>query len=498
MTSPESLPSVPEALATRLRELAGLDAVAGVAVTVVREGQAIGFWSAGYASLPFRVPVTEHTLFHIGSVGKHITALAVMQLVDAGSVVLDASVGSYVQGLPDSWAAISVRRLLTHTSGLPDYGRVIRDWDRPQSRELIINAIGTAPLLFAPGTAWAYSNTNYVVLGWLIEALSGQSYTDYLRHRVLGPAALPSARVDSAGDVIPDRAEPYDHINNRFVHAVQLERSVSAAADGGVLFSARDIAPWSGALAGDRLVSRMLMSEATKGALLTTGRQVPYGFGWFVERTAGHPMQRHAGRVPGFAAFLMHLAGPALWVAVMANTTPPPPVLLMALTAAEAFSPGSTFLSLPPAGDGRDPRTLRARQMLASGPGLVCAGDAGAAALGRRGISGEFAGTVAAAARSRRADRILSGAGRANGALPRKPWRPRGALSLRLDRRRQDLLDDVVEQAGGPSCATTGDSTSPACGSGRSRSRTAAQCKFAAARSRSAYGRPARPAGRRS
>ena len=99
MTSPESLPSVPEALATRLRELAGLDAVAGVAVTVVREGQAIGFWSAGYASLPFRVPVTEHTLFHIGSVGKHITALAVMQLVDAGSVVLDASVGSYVQGL---------------------------------------------------------------------------------------------------------------------------------------------------------------------------------------------------------------------------------------------------------------------------------------------------------------------------------------------------------------------------------------------------------------
>ena len=443
MTSPESIPSVPDALAARLRELAGLDAVAGVAVTVVREGQAIGFWSAGYASLPFRVPVTEHTLFHIGSVGKHITALAVMQLVDAGSVVLDASVGSYVQGLPDSWAAISVRRLLTHTSGLPDYGRVIRDWDRPQSRELIIDAIGTAPLLFAPGTAWAYSNTNYVVLGWLIEALSGQSYADYLRHRVLGPAALPSARVDSAGDVIPDRAEPYDHINNRFVHAVQLERLVSAAADGGVLFSARDIAPWSEALASERLVSRALMAQATTGALLTTGRQVPYGFGWFVERTAGHDMQRHAGRVPGFGAFLMHLAGPALWVAVMANTTPPSPVLLHGAYRRRGVL---ARLDLPqPAARGRSPRspylagTTDARTHRGAGSGLVCAGDAGAAALGRRGISGEFAGTVAAA-RSRRADRILSGAGRANGALPRKPWRPRGALSLRLDRRRQDLL----------------------------------------------------------
>ena len=121
---------------------------------------------------------------------------------------------------------------------------------------------------------------------------------------VLGPAALPSARVDSAGDVIPDRAEPYEYADGRFVHAVQLERSVSAAADGGVLFSARDIAPWSAALAGERLVSRTLMAQATTGALLTTGRQVPYGFGWFVERTAGHPMQRHAGRVPGFGAFL--------------------------------------------------------------------------------------------------------------------------------------------------------------------------------------------------
>src|SRR6478735_1137870 len=252
MTSSESIPPVPDALAAKLRELAGRDTVAGAAVTVVRDGQAIGFWSVGYASLPFRVPVTERTLFHIGSVGKHITALAVMQLVDAGSVALDAPVGGYVQGLPESWAVIPVRRLLTHTSGLPDYGRVIRDWDRPQGRELILNAIGTMPPSF--------------------EAISGQPYADYLRDRLLGPAALPAARVDSAGDVIADRAEPYEHANGRFVHAVQLERSVSAAADGGALFSGRDIAPWSAALTGARLVSPALMAQATTGALLTTGR----------------------------------------------------------------------------------------------------------------------------------------------------------------------------------------------------------------------------------
>ena len=99
---------------------------------------------------------------------------------------------------------------------------------------------------------------------------------------------------------------------------------------------------------------------------IATGRQFPYGFGWFVERTRGHDLRQHAGRVPGFGALLMHLPAAALWVAVMANTTPPP-MQLMALTAAEAFSPGSTFLSLPSAGDARDPLSLRVREMFERG-----------------------------------------------------------------------------------------------------------------------------------
>jgi CubicO group peptidase (beta-lactamase class C family) len=364
MTQPQSIPPVPAALAAELARLANLDVVAGAAVTVARDGAAIGFWGAGYASLPFRVPVTERTLFHIGSVGKHITALAVMQLVDAGCVRLAASLGAYVPGLPEAWAVVPVRSLLTHTSGLPDYGTVIKEWDRPQGRDVILDAIGARAPLFAPGEAWAYSNTNYLVLGWLIEAVGGEPYAHYLRDRLFRPAALPTAREDSGEDVVAERAEPYDYRNGRFLHAVRIERSVSAAADGGVLFSACDIAPWSAALSGSRLASPALMVEAVTPVRLATGRQVPYGFGWFAERTRGHELRQHAGRVPGFGALLMHLPAAALWVAVMANTTPPPPLLLMALTAAEAFAPGSTFLSLPSAGDARDPRTLRVREVL--------------------------------------------------------------------------------------------------------------------------------------
>jgi CubicO group peptidase (beta-lactamase class C family) len=367
MTKPQSIPPVPASLAAELAKLANLEVVAGAAVTVARDGEAIGFWGAGCASLPFRVPVTERTLFHIGSVGKHITALALMQLVDAGRVRLAASLGAYVTGLPEAWAAAPVRSLLTHTSGLPDYGTVITEWDRPQGRDVILAAIGARPPLFRPGEAWAYSNTNYLVLGWLIEAVGGEPYAHYLRDHLFRPAALPTARGDSGEDVIADRAEPYDYRDGRFLHAVRIERSVSAAADGGVLFSASDIAPWSAALSTGRLASPALMAEAVTPVRLASGRQVPYGFGWFAERTRGHSLRQHAGRVPGFGALLIHLPAAALWVAVMANTTPPPPLQLMALTTAEAFAPGSTYLSLPSSGNACDPRTLRVRAMLERG-----------------------------------------------------------------------------------------------------------------------------------
>jgi D-alanyl-D-alanine carboxypeptidase len=367
MKNSQSIPPVPAELATRLITFANLDVVAGAVVTMARKGEAIGFWGAGYASLPFRVPVTERTRFHIGSVGKHITALAVMQLVDAGRVDLDAPLGHYVTGLPPAWAALSIRTLLTHTSGLPDYAMVVKEWDRPQGRAVILDAIGKSPLLFPAGAAWSYSNTNYVVLGWLIEAASGRSYADVLRDQLFRPAGLPTAREDSSEDIIPDRAEPYDYRDHRFVHAVRIEKWVSSAADGGVLFSARDIAPWSAALAGNRLISPALATAAVTPARLASGREVPYGFGWFVERTRGRPLWRHAGRVPGFAALLIHLPAAGLWVSVMSNTTPSPPLLLMALSAAEAFAPGSTFLSLPSAGDARDTRTLRVRELFERG-----------------------------------------------------------------------------------------------------------------------------------
>src|SRR3569623_445420 len=133
----------------------------GVSLVEARDGRAVGYWSRVYASLPFREPVRPRTLFHTGSDGKHVTALAVLQLAEAGKVGLDDPLGRHVKGLPDAWAKRRLRNLLTHTSGIPDYAEVLVDWDRPQPREAVIKAVGDKAKEFGPGETWSYSNTNY-------------------------------------------------------------------------------------------------------------------------------------------------------------------------------------------------------------------------------------------------------------------------------------------------------------------------------------------------
>jgi D-alanyl-D-alanine carboxypeptidase len=362
------MPAFRAATAGKLQALAATLDAPGVSLGLARHGRAVGFWSQGYASLPFRAPVRPRTLFHTGSDGKHVTALGVLQLMEAGRLRLDDPIGTYVKDLPAAWAKRPVRALLTHTSGIPDYAEVLTDWDRPQPRRAVIAAVEKAPMEFEPAETWSYSNTNYVLLGWLIEDLSGLSYADYVRSRLFAPARLPHARPDAAQEVIADRAEPYETVDGRFRHAVQMENGVSAAPDGGLLFSALDAAPWGAALDTHRLVSAASMAKAIHPTRLKTGRDAPYGFGWFIDRTRGQDIQRHTGAVPGFISAFVRMPAQGLTAVVLSNGEVSSAVLTdMAMTAAEATAPGSTWMSLAPISDGTDARSRRVRAILGRG-----------------------------------------------------------------------------------------------------------------------------------
>jgi D-alanyl-D-alanine carboxypeptidase len=358
-------PPAPDAAAALDALRAGKDSAGGVLVAV-RGGRAVTVYPWGRASLSFDVPVTDRTLFHLGSNAKFMTSVAVAQLVEAGALGFDDPVGEHLPDLPPSMAGIGLSHLLHHTSGLVDYPEILPDWDRPQTREIVLAAMKDQPVLFQPGESWSYSNTNYLLLGWLIETLSGQSYADYIQTRVFTPAGAPAARADAAGQVVPHRAEPYEFHDGAPRHAVRMDDGVSRAADGGLLFSALDAAPWRGALDGDRLVSAASMRRLLTPAPLTTGRFAPYGCGVFLEQTRGAEVRRHTGGVPGFISNWITWPGADLSILALTNSMAQNgPVLTdMILTLAESLRPGVSWRGLSPVGDGSDHRSRALRALL--------------------------------------------------------------------------------------------------------------------------------------
>ena len=168
-------PSLAPELSGWIAETMQAENAPGLAAVVVRGGTALALFTHGRASLGYDAPVSGETLFHVGSIGKHITAVAALRLVEAGKLSLDDPVGRHAPALPAHLADRPFRTLLNHTSGFPNYAERI-EWDRPFGRTKFFDLIRSYPAEFPAGTAWSYSNSAYVLIGYIIEDLAGKNY----------------------------------------------------------------------------------------------------------------------------------------------------------------------------------------------------------------------------------------------------------------------------------------------------------------------------------
>lgn len=376
-------PALPSRLSAALDDLVADSGSVGGMVAASLHGRFAGFYGWGDARRSPKRPVTPDTLFHVGSNGKFVTAVAVLQLVQAGRLTLADPLGRHVPGLPPVLAQTPITHLLHQTSGLPDYLDQVEDWSLPVTRRMVFDAVAEGRD-FEPGEAWAYSNTNYFVLGWLIERLSGMSYADYVSARIFRPSRMPNARADSSVEPIPNRAQGFTLDGDRVSKAEEMEDAMSRAADGGVLFSARDIAPWAVVLADDGLLAGVARGQLFSPARLSTGRAAPYGCGVFMETCRQAAYHHHSGSVPGFESQRMAFGGSGIQVWAVTNTDGDTdlPLDKLCLAMAEGLAPNSTYASLPllPT-DARTailrrafgraeadlPRTLMAPELIASG-----------------------------------------------------------------------------------------------------------------------------------
>lgn len=293
--------------------------VPGVAVAVVHKGQIIKTQGYGLANLEHAVPVTDETIFQSGSVGKQFTSALVMLLVEEGRLALDDPLTKYHPDGPASWRQITIRHLLTHTSGIPDYTDGKIDLRKDYTEDDLARLAFEMPLDFPPGREWKYSNTGYVLLGAIVRKASGRFYGDLLPERVFVPLGMSTARIISEKELVPHRAAGYQLEDGAPKNQDWVSPSLNTTADGSLYLSLRDLIAWDRGLRDGRILKAESWAQVFTPVTLTSGRRYPYGFGWSVDRRFGQEVRQHSGSWQGFKSYIARYLGDDLTIIVLAN-----------------------------------------------------------------------------------------------------------------------------------------------------------------------------------
>ena len=296
----------------------------GVAVAVAQGGRVLLAKGYGAANVELHVPVSRDTVFQSASVGKQFTAAAVMLEVEDGKLSLDAPVTRYLQDAPARWRDITVRHLLTHTSGIPSYSDADVDQRRDYSDDELLRMAYGLPLEFEPGARWSYSNTGYMLLGILIHRVSGRFYGDVLRERVFAPLGMKTARVISEADIVANRCAGYQLVRGELKNEDWTSPTLMTMADGSLYLSLNDYIAWARGLRANAILTPQSWAAVYTPAALRSGKTYPYGFGWEIDRSKGAPWYYHSGGYGGFTTFISRHLADDLTVVVLSNLASAP------------------------------------------------------------------------------------------------------------------------------------------------------------------------------
>ncbi|HSE30311.1 MAG TPA: serine hydrolase domain-containing protein [Pyrinomonadaceae bacterium] len=293
--------------------------IPGLSLAIVRNGKISTLRSYGFANLEHQVPVTPETIFQSGSIGKQFTAAALMILVQDGKISLDDRVTKYFPDAPATWQSITIRQLLTHTSGMQDFPPDL-DLRRDYTEEEYLASFKKAPLSFAPGSRWDYSNAGYATLGILIRKVTGMFYGDFLKARIFEPLGMTTARIISEADIVPHRAAGYRLVAGEIKNQQWVSPSTNSTADGSLYFSILDLVKWDAALYSESPLRQSTLAQIFAPTRLSDGGTKGYGFGWFTDTMHNRRIMFHGGAWQGFKSFILRFPDDKLSIIFFANS----------------------------------------------------------------------------------------------------------------------------------------------------------------------------------
>ena len=291
--------------------------IPGVALLMTKNDKVVKSASYGLADLELHVPMKSDMLFESGSIGKCFTATVIMQLWEQGKIGLDDPLAKYFDHAPDAWAKIKIRNLLSHTSGLKDYALVpgigLADHWTTEQWFAKMNTLG---LDFPTGSAYAYSNSNFLLLGLIAEKIAGKPIDDLITERIFKPLHKDHSLVSDYDPIVPNRAKGYWDTDGYLINGIRIGHGYG---DGGRLNTCEDLAKFEKGLRDGKLVKPETLQLMRPPGVLPTGRKTPYGFGWFVRTVNGHQYSSHGGNTGGFGCSIFRVPERELTVIVRTN-----------------------------------------------------------------------------------------------------------------------------------------------------------------------------------
>ncbi|WP_051003708.1 serine hydrolase domain-containing protein [Sphingobium sp. SYK-6] len=286
------------------------------AVLVARDGVPLIDTAYGMASHELGVPNTPETVYHVASLTKQFTAMVIIQLRDRGKLEVGDPICTYLADCPAAWKPITIRHLLTHSSGIPNVSS-LPDWDdelslKRYTRAEFVDLFRALPLEFTPGEKYSYSNSGYFLLGLIIERVSGSAFDQFLKANIFTPLGMTHSGYDDNRAVIPGAATGYYSRGTDFITATYVDPSTRLG-DTGIVSTTGDLLRWDQALYTEKLVSRQSLDE------IFTPYRNGYGYGWEIGTRFGRRTVAHSGSDGGFSSYILRFPDDRLTVIVLGN-----------------------------------------------------------------------------------------------------------------------------------------------------------------------------------
>lgn len=298
----------------------------GTVIYLSRGDQLLYEKASGKASIELDLDMKVDNVFRLGSITKQFTACAVLKLMEQGKLFLNDDIRKYIPDFPQKNKTITIEALLTHTSGIINYTGLPSFTDELKRKDLnpkqLVELFKNEPLEFEPGTDYKYSNSGYVLLGYILEKVTGKPYGEYIEETIFKPLGMKNSYYDSPTKLIAGRVAGYVQRNGHYRNADFLSMTLPYAA-GSLASTAEDLQKWYSALHNGQFLKPETLTKAYGSFKLSNGRLTGYGYGWETGNVQGSTAVKHVGVVNGFFTYVAFLPDENLSISILTNCDSP-------------------------------------------------------------------------------------------------------------------------------------------------------------------------------